>query len=267
MNTGIEDFPEIPEFLRRRRGDPPSNWQSSPPAAVVAPAFGGLVRQARGVDPATERVRLEMEEREAQRRDRALEKKRDDEAMRRRGLKNLKTIRLAAEGKIVLPPTPVKIVKVVDLTRKADPAAEAANTEETDVKKTAAKKARKGKRHPNLPASHPANRGAAKKAAPKKPAAKKANARTPVATEGGKKINAVVQAIAEMMARPVGHKDAPLGGASMDEMVKVTGVAAHPMRAKVKQVRDALKLKVEAPTKENGKRYFIRPEKPTGFVD
>lgn len=77
------------------------------------------------------------------------------------------------------------------------------------------------------------------------------------------KIN-VVQQTADMMARPAGHKDAPLGGASMDEMVKATGYDAHQMRAKIKLVRDRLKYITTAPSKANGYRYFAVPQKAEG---
>lgn len=43
--------------------------------------------------------------------------------------------------------------------------------------------------------------------------------------------------VANFMAREVGHKDAPLGGASMAELVATFGIEAHPMRAKIHYVR------------------------------
>lgn len=98
----------------------------------------------------------------------------------------------------------------------------------------------------------PTARKAAKAPRTKKTAANKA--RTPVIAVGG-----IVQQIADMMARPVGHKDAPLGGASMAEMVKATGILAHPMRAKIKLVRDRLGYTTFRPSKENGHRYSARP--------
>jgi hypothetical protein len=63
-----------------------------------------------------------------------------------------------------------------------------------------------------------------------------------------------VQMIADMMARPA--------GASMDEMVAATGIDAHPMRAKIKLVRDRLGYTTDAPCKENGYRYHATAPKP-----
>ncbi len=62
-----------------------------------------------------------------------------------------------------------------------------------------------------------------------------------------------VQVIADLMARPE--------GASMDEMVKAIGVEPHPMRSKIKLVRDRLGYSMTAPSKENGRRYFAQPPK------
>lgn len=72
-----------------------------------------------------------------------------------------------------------------------------------------------------------------------------ANARAPAGA-----VSDVVRKIADMMRCK--------GGASMAEMVAATGIEAHPMRAKIKQVRDRLGLRTEAPSKENGFRYFVR---------
>lgn len=101
----------------------------------------------------------------------------------------------------------------------------------------------------------PAKKTAAKapKTTARKPAPKKsgkaraatANARAPAGA-----VSDVVRKIADMMRRK--------GGASMAEMVAATGIEAHPMRAKIKQVRDRLGLRTEAPSKENGFRYFVR---------
>lgn len=88
----------------------------------------------------------------------------------------------------------------------------------------------------------------ARKPAPKKSwkaRAATANARAPAGA-----VSDVVRKIADMMRRK--------GGASMAEMVAATGIEAHPMRAKIKQVRDRLGLRTEAPSKENGFRYFVR---------
>lgn len=95
-----------------------------------------------------------------------------------------------------------------------------------------------------------AARKAAGKPAPKKAPKARAAAKAAPAAPDGRPVNAVVQRIAAMMSRPE--------GASMAEMVAATGVEAHPMRAKIKQVRDKLGLATEAPSKENGGRYFVR---------
>lgn len=77
-------------------------------------------------------------------------------------------------------------------------------------------------------------------------------ARTPV-----EKID-VVTKIAKMMARP--------NGASMEEMVEATKIAAHPMRAKIKLVRDRLGYTTTAPCKTNGYRYHAKvPAAPAGL--
>lgn len=92
---------------------------------------------------------------------------------------------------------------------------------------------------------------AAKKTKAKKTTAKKAKAARPTAQVNARTpVNEVVEKIARMMQRK--------NGASMQEMVDATGIEAHPMRAKIKQVRDKLGLRTEAPSKENGGRYFIR---------
>lgn len=243
LNT---DFPELPDFCRI----PPEQRREAWAGRELRPV-GGMIVVGRTVlrDPASEHVRREVEAAAAARREVELAKKRDDEALRRRGIKNQEIIKRAAAGEIVIP-EPVKIVRVVDL----NPQGHVPATEETDVKKSAAAKKRvqRAKKIAKARVAKPVRK------------ASKANARTPVLVEGGTKINAVVQMVADMIGRKKGHPDAPLGGASMDELVKATGVEAHPMRRKIKQVRDVLKIKTVAPCKANDYRYHVAPKKAEG---
>lgn len=146
-----------------------------------------------------------------------------------------------------------------DMLRAVSEGQKARNPGVTDVKnlKTAKKQSSKSSARKGAKKALKARKAAK---APRARKASTAKARTPIiAAVGGK--SAVVQVIADMMARPVGHKEAPLGGASMDEMVKATGYQPHPMRAKIKLVRDRLKYTTTAPSKANGYRYFAEPPK------
>lgn len=160
-----------------------------------------------------------------------------------------------------------KLTKPRDLkapTKDEDPATRALRKEiaAADAKKKAERLARLKELKPKPAKQENDMKKAAKKTPPKaarkaagKPAPKKAPkaraaAKAAPAAPDGRPVNAVVQQIAAMMSRPE--------GASMAEMVAATGVEAHPMRAKIKQVRDKLGLATEAPSKENGGRYFVR---------
>ncbi len=247
MNNLFE-MPDIPDSLRIPQEERRLSWAGRElrPTRDFAPmVIGRTVIE----DAGTASVRAEVEAAARARRERDLIKKRDDEAVRQRGIKNQRIIKLAADGKIELPPAPVKIIRVIDLNPQGIMPA----IEETDVKKASVKK--------KLPNTHPAVRGAKKRAKPRTGAKRqaKASARTPVAA-GEKKVS-TVQVIADMMARPAGHPDAPLGGASMAEMVEAIDVEPHPMRAKIKAVRDRLGYTTEAPSKANGQRYFAKPPK------
>lgn len=209
-------------------------WVGTSPVPTLMAIGNTVMRRAPEVSDA---VLREVQAREADKRARALERKRDAEAIRKRALKNQRTIRLAAEGKIALPPEPVKIVRVVDLgaSNAATP-----QTQEADM----AKKAKKAKA-----------KKTAKKAGPKKLQQQER------ADGGGRPVNEVVLKVARMMQRK--------GGATMKEMVDDTGVEAHPMRAKIKQAREMLGLTVDsprwqAPSKENGGRYRILEAAPAG---
>lgn len=155
----------------------------------------------------------------------------------------------------------VRLTKPMDLKAKPkqeDPATTALRKEiaKADERKKAERLARLRElreqhkpKEADMAAKKAKRRAAAKKPAanqakaPKQAKAAQENSRTPV-------VNEVVARIAKMMQRK--------NGASMEEMVKETGVEAHPMRAKIKQVRDKLGLKTEAPSKDNGFRYYIR---------
>lgn len=117
------------------------------------------------------------------------------------------------------------------------PAAKAATQEST---------MKNAKKSPRKAAAKPAGKPAPKKASKSRAAAQ--NARTPAAAKRD-----VVQEIADLMARP--------NGASMDELVKATGILAHPMRAKIKLVRDRLGYTTTAPGKDNDYRYHAQPPK------
>lgn len=100
-----------------------------------------------------------------------------------------------------------------------------------------------------------------KKTAPK--IAKKGGKKATKAPSAPKAASAVsagcpdkVQIIANLMARPE--------GASMEEMVAAIQIEPHPMRAKIKLVRDRLGYTTTRPSKENGYRYFAQPPQSAG---
>lgn len=207
------------------QSDEPAEPRRLPPSPSIQ--VGKIVAE----DPTTARVRAEMETAALARRERALAKKRDDEAIRKRMLRNVALVKAG-----VVAPEPIKIVRVVDLSRNT-PASPEAQPQETEMAKAAKKAAKKANQ--KLPVTYPANRGPKRRA--------KSGAHTPI-----QRVEVHVL-IAAMMKRP--------GGASMEEMVAATGIEAHPMRAKIKLVRDRLGLATEAPSKENGRRYYIRAAK------
>lgn len=128
---------------------------------------------------------------------------------------------------------------------RTQPAAQPRQQEST-MKKTSTKaRVQKGAKKA-LSARKAAKAAPAKKAVKARAAAQ--NARTPAAGKPD-----VVQQIADMMAAP--------GGASMAEMVKATKIEAHPMRSKIKLVRDRLGYTTTPPSKENGYRYSATPPK------
>lgn len=241
------DFPDIPEFCRIPQEDRRRSWlgRELRPCASTMVIGRTVVR-----DAGTDRVRQEMEAARALRRERDLAKKRDDEAVRKRGIRNVRIVELAAAGKIAIAPPPVKIVRVVDLS----PMGRAPATEETDVKKAAAKKpakpaakkARKTDRRQN-PTARLARRGSSQ--------TRKALEADRARAAGAGKVDVVAQ-IAAMMSGP--------NGASMEEMVKATGIKPHPMRAKIKLVRDRLGYTTIAPGKDNGYRYHAVAPKTEG---
>lgn len=232
----IETFPDLPAFCRIPTEERRQAW-----AGIELRPSCGTITLGRTViyDPSTEQVRLDAEARQAQRREAELLKKRDAEAVRKRGIKNVKILALAIAGKVRLPPEPVKIVRVLDL----NPLGREPATKETTMMK------KRAKQNPKLPATHPANRGPKRRTKAK---ARRASGPLPSPSKraAGTKVD-VVQKIADMMAAS--------GGASMAEMVKATGIEPHPMRAKIKLVRDRLGYTTEAPSAANGKRYSAKP--------
>lgn len=142
-----------------------------------------------------------------------------------------------------------KEARIIKARQRAKPAADAA-TQENDVKKAAKKKIPAKKTLADRPRSN--NRTKQAKVKPGKTLASRprSNERTAAGRPD------VVGQIADMMAQP--------NGASMEEMVKATGIEAHPMRAKIKLVRDRLGYTTTAPSKENGYRYHAVPPKAGG---
>lgn len=137
-----------------------------------------------------------------------------------------------------------------DMLRAVSEGLKARNPGATTVKKRASAKAKESASiRRNAKRAVKKSRKAARAPRAKKVATEKA--RTPVAG----KVD-VVRQIADMMAGP--------NGASMDEMVAATGILAHPMRAKIKLVRDRLKYTTTAPSKANDYRYFAVPPKAKG---
>lgn len=121
---------------------------------------------------------------------------------------------------------------------------------------------KKAKKKPAKPTAKKRSRSEASanlKAAKRGRAAGASKSKIVTAENGISKPGAPVPAldVANFMARPVGHKDAPLGGASMAELVEKFGIEAHPMRAKIHYVRHKLGWTVE--TKEG--RYFATAPK------
>jgi len=155
----------------------------------------------------------------------------------------------------------VKLTKPRDLKappKDEDPATKALRKEiaAADAKKKAERLARlkeltpkPAKQETDMATKKPAGKPAGKKA-PKAPAAPKA---TPAASAGRPD---KVQIIANLMARPE--------GASMEEMVAAIQIEPHPMRAKIKLVRDRLGYTTTRPSKENGYRYFAQPPQSVG---
>lgn len=220
------DMPDIPDWLRvtpdeaqRRK----AYWKSC-----------GRLRHTRDMvfeaqksrDPGTDRLRAELDARA-----------RHDDRQRKAERREAAEIR---ERQRAIPTT--------------TPASAPAEPEEIDdVKKAAAKarpakKARKTDRRQN-PTARQAQRGSSRTRAKRARDFKAA----------GDVKATIVQQIADMMARPVGHEDAPLGGASTAEMVKATGIEAHPLRSKIYDVRHKLGYAVESPSKDNGMRYHATP--------
>lgn len=134
--------------------------------------------------------------------------------------------------------------------RKPKPEGEQPATEQEndDMKKAVAKKA---------PAARV--RKAAKKVVKARADAKKAarsRARKPVKAAEPGAGKTIVQQVADLMARP--------NGATTAEMVAATKIEAHPLRAKIYDVRHKLHYEVESPTKANGMRYKATPPKGEG---
>ncbi len=172
----LADGCPLPCLLPRERA------QAMPgPSARAEPRPFPALPPHRAEDPSTAAVRREAEERAAAERERVLAKKRDDEAIRRRALKNAA---LVARG--VATPEPVKITKVTTIPAPPKPAPEGAQ-QETDMPKKPKKTATRRKLNPKLLATHPANRG---KQPPKQRAAKGAMPKAPKAakTDGTKTV-------------------------------------------------------------------------------
>lgn len=93
-----------------------------------------------------------------------------------------------------------------------------------------------------------------KASGPGKKIARERPARKP-AEKAAKKAPVPAVAVGAMICRPVGDAAAPLGGASMDELVKKFKIAAHPMRAKIHYLRHELGYEIEI---EDG-RYRGKP--------
>lgn len=127
--------------------------------------------------------------------------------------------------------------------KKTEPTAPAAaDQQETTTMKTKAK-AKTRKTSKKTPAK--------KRGAKKRP---NANARTRVARKG----TVPAQDVADFVSRPVGHRDAPLGGASMEELVARFKIEAHPMRAKIHYVRHELGYDVAV---KDGRYHGTPPKK------
>lgn len=165
---------DIPDFLRIPQDDRRAAWKGRRLRPTREMNFG---KAARAEDPATLKLRKEVEAAERARAERKAQEKRDRQSLERRRTAIVKQeIEMAhstvgpkeAQLRNLRNQTPVRIVKITTIEKPA-PIIEA-QQETTDMAKTAKKTA---KRHPNLPSTHPANRG---KAPPKKRAAKKAAA-------------------------------------------------------------------------------------------